>query len=183
MPKTTTEQTPAGEHPVRIFQLSYAKEFYVCSCGASVRSECICCQETLLQTAYNHHYRDPKVVAWLSRQNGPFTVSEAVDALRLGSDDKSYQLIMRMRLHRELSDCGCTYDVHTKSFIAPEAETLLRLRLHPSASSQSRCEEYQPCLPAPVLHPEPSPVLHADHQSTPVDQTEKNGQLTLQQST
>jgi len=174
-----------NEQPVRLFKLPYADELYLCTCGATVRSDCTCSQETVLTTHENPHLRDPETVVWLLQQDAPFTIENAAEALKIElPNEKKFnaQLIVRMRLHRELTSCGCSYDAGTSRFTAPDVDTLRRLHLRPPVGSRSPREESQSSQAAPDRHRELSPAPHASRQSPPDDQPAENDLPARQQS-
>lgn len=164
------------EAPVKFFRLPYADDLYPCSCGATVRSHCICSHEHTLEFSENRHIRDPKVVAWLAQHSPPFTAHDAATALRVTTEAGDIRLREMAHLRSELMKCGCTYDEETKRFTPPSADTLLRLRLRPPAGSQSRSEESPPSHPAPDHRLAPSPAPSANRQSVP-DEPQASGDL------
>lgn len=128
-PASDLSKPDANERPVRLFRLPYANEFYPCTCDAPAQSACTCSQETILSPQPNPHLSDPEVVAWLERQEAPFTLEEAAQALGIALTGKNpdVQIITRVRLRRELSSCNCAYDAAARRFTSPGVETLRRL--------------------------------------------------------
>lgn len=168
-PAPFPEQAPS-DLPAKLFQLPYADQFYVCTCSASVRTECVCDQETIVTTCRNRHTVDPETISWLCKQNGTVSMEQAARYFGFGSekDHGSAWTAITLRIITELMRYGCKY-IRGTGFSIPAAETFVDLHRRRLADSRSRTVSPQSSSVAPDRHPELSPALRADYQSEPGD--------------